>query len=85
LFTHVDESFGLDWCKRYNIISGICYGLHYIHKEWQVNTPIIHMDLKPANILLGDNMLPKIADFGVSRLFGEQQTRACTKSLDGTL
>ncbi|KAM0876446.1 hypothetical protein ACQ4PT_036142 [Festuca glaucescens] len=79
-----DESCGLDWHKRYNIISGICYGLHYIHKEWQVNTPIIHMDLKPANILLGDNMLPKIADFGVSRLFGEQQTRACTKSLDGT-
>ncbi|KAM0868241.1 hypothetical protein ACQ4PT_041451 [Festuca glaucescens] len=79
-----DESCGLDWHKRYNIISGICYGLHYIHKEWQVNTAIIHMDLKPANILLGDNMLPKIADFGVSRLFGEQQTRACAKSLDGT-
>ncbi|KAM0876442.1 hypothetical protein ACQ4PT_036141 [Festuca glaucescens] len=79
-----DELCGLDWHKRYNIISGICYGLHYIHTEWQVNTPIIHLDLKPANILLGDNMQPKIADFGLSRLLGEQQTRVWTESRHGT-
>ncbi|KQK17928.1 hypothetical protein BRADI_1g37626v3 [Brachypodium distachyon] len=79
-----DESCGLDWHTRYNIISGICYGLHYLHEDWQTNTPIIHLDLKPANILLDDNMVPKIADFGLSRLFGEQQTRACTTTRDGT-
>lgn len=79
-----DESHGLDWHKRYNIISGICYGLHYLHEEWEVNTPIIHLDLKPANILLDDDMLPKIADFGLSRLFSEQQTRVCTRSRTGT-
>ncbi|KAL6622406.1 hypothetical protein ACP70R_032285 [Stipagrostis hirtigluma subsp. patula] len=80
-----DESSGLDWYRRYNIIEGICYGLHYLHEEWKVNTPIIHMDLKPPNILLDDNLVPKIADFGLSRLFGEEQTRTCTASCEGTL
>jgi len=78
-----DESSGLDWSTRYKIIEGICYGLHYLHEEWQV-TPIIHMDLKPANIMLDGNMVPKIADFGLSRLFGEEQTRTCTRSCNGT-
>jgi len=80
-----DASSGLDWDTRYKIIRGICYGLHYLHEEWQPGTPIIHMDLKPANILLDDNMVPKIADFGLSRLFGEQQTRIITKNQCGTL
>ncbi|CAN6240595.1 unnamed protein product [Urochloa humidicola] len=79
-----DESSGLDWGIRYKIIEGICYGLHYLHEKWQASTPIIHMDLKPKNILLDDNMVPKIADFGLSRLFGEEQTRTCTTSRHGT-
>ncbi|KAL6638409.1 hypothetical protein ACP70R_023904 [Stipagrostis hirtigluma subsp. patula] len=80
-----DESSGLDWDTRYKIIEGICYGLHHLHEEWNVNTPIIHMDLKPPNILLDDNMVPKIADFGLSRLFGEEQTRTRTSNFKGTL
>jgi serine/threonine protein kinase len=79
-----DESCGLDWDRRYKIIEGICFGLHYLHEEWNPKTPIIHMDLKPANILLDVNMVPKIADFGLSRLFGEEQTRTCTTNCFGT-
>ncbi|RCV10874.1 hypothetical protein SETIT_2G143600v2 [Setaria italica] len=70
---------------HYKIIEGICYGLHYLHEKWQAGTPIIHMDLKPKNILLDDNMVPKIADFGLSRLFGVEQTQACTTSQFGTI
>ncbi|KAL6847342.1 hypothetical protein ACP4OV_023195 [Aristida adscensionis] len=80
-----DESSGFDWDTRYKIIEGICYGLHYLHEEWNNNTPIIHMDLKPSNILLNDNMVPKITDFGLSRLFGVDQTRTITESCNGTL
>ncbi|KAG2612385.1 hypothetical protein PVAP13_4KG206925 [Panicum virgatum] len=80
-----DEASGLGWDTRYKIIEGICYGLHYLHEEWQHSTPIIHMDLKPANILLDDSMVPKIADFGLSRLFSEEKTWTCTINRDGTL
>ncbi|KAM0833331.1 hypothetical protein ACQ4PT_064322 [Festuca glaucescens] len=76
-----DESSGLDWSTRYKIIEGICAGLCHLHE--QNNKPIVHMDLKPANILLDDGMVPKITDFGLSRLLDQQQT-ICTKSCDGT-
>lgn len=58
-----DASCGLDWIKSYQIIKGICEGLHYLHQNH-----IVHLDLKPANILLDDNMVPKIADFGLGAL-----------------
>jgi len=61
-----DELRGLEWETRYEIIIGICKGLRYLHKEKN----IIHMDLKPANILLhldDKYMVPKITDFGLSR------------------
>ncbi|CAN6176072.1 unnamed protein product [Urochloa humidicola] len=80
-----EESHGLDWDKRYKIIKGICCGLNYLHEECQSNGSIVHMDLKPANILLDDNMVPKIADFGLSRLFNDQKTRTCATLPLGSL
>ncbi|KAM0888261.1 hypothetical protein ACQ4PT_028477 [Festuca glaucescens] len=77
-----DESSGLDWPTRYKIIEGICYGLNYLHTE--TDNTVLHLDLKPANILLDGNMLPKLTDFGLSRLLDQQQT-ICTSSREGTL
>uniref|UniRef100_A0ACD5XVS8 Uncharacterized protein n=3 Tax=Avena sativa TaxID=4498 RepID=A0ACD5XVS8_AVESA len=77
-----DESSGLDWPTRYKIIEGICYGLHYLHVE--THNPVLHLDLKPANILLDNGMLPKLTDFGLSRLLDQQQT-ICTSSREGTI
>jgi RIO-like serine/threonine protein kinase len=51
-----------EWRAHYKIIKGICEGLHNLHE-----IHILRLDLKPANILLDDNMVPKIADFGLSR------------------
>ncbi|KAM0829573.1 hypothetical protein ACQ4PT_066796 [Festuca glaucescens] len=62
-----DESQGLDWHTRFKIIKGVCEGLNYLHNG--TGEPIYHLDLKPANILLDKNMVPKIGDFGLSRLF----------------
>ncbi|CAL5027875.1 unnamed protein product [Urochloa decumbens] len=76
-----DESSGLDWHTRYKIIKGICDGLRYIHEE----TKIVHLDLKPDNILLDKDMVPKIADFGLSKIFGGGELTRTTESPLGTL
>ncbi|XP_047063611.1 serine/threonine-protein kinase SIK1-like [Lolium rigidum] len=70
LLPHADELRGLEWNARYKIIKGICLGLQYLHEEKH----IIHMDLKPSNILLDDDMLPRITDFGLSRPEENSQT-----------
>jgi serine/threonine protein kinase len=61
LVTSAEESCGHDWPTRYKIIKGICEGLNYLHRE-----SIVHLDLKPGNVLLDKRMNPKIADFGLS-------------------
>ncbi|KAM3353922.1 hypothetical protein ACQJBY_024860 [Aegilops geniculata] len=74
-----DASSGLEWRDRYKIIKGICEGLNYLHTQ-----NIVHLDLKPANILMDDKMVPKITDFGVSRCFKEDQTRTIVTIVAGT-
>ncbi|BFG36271.1 hypothetical protein CerSpe_225450 [Prunus speciosa] len=64
LFTS-DGELGLE--QRYNIALGTAKGLSYLHEEcleW-----VLHCDVKPQNILLDDHLEPKVADFGMSKLF----------------
>lgn len=62
----------LDWPTRYRICLGLAEGLSFLHKGSQQE--IIHGDIKPANILLDDDLNPKIYDFGFARLYHKQKS-----------
>ncbi|KAG7542049.1 Gnk2-homologous domain [Arabidopsis thaliana x Arabidopsis arenosa] len=81
LFDHIKQK-QLDWEKRYNIIVGISRGLLYLHEGSEF--PIIHRDLKSSNVLLDEQMLPKISDFGMARQFDFDKTQAITRRVVGT-
>lgn len=67
LFVLAENYFGLNWPIRFKLIKGICEGLSYLH-----DASIEHSDLNLNNIFLDNKMVPKILDFGLPRLLGEE-------------
>ncbi|KAG0571063.1 hypothetical protein KC19_6G208300 [Ceratodon purpureus] len=75
----------LDWAARFNIIVGIARGLLYLHEDSQ--SPVIHRDIKPTNILLDKDYNAKIADFGLAYLFptlNTEETHLTLEQVAGT-
>lgn len=72
----------MDWTTRYKICVGIARGLAYLHEESRLK--IVHRDIKATNVLLDQDLNPKISDFGLAKLDEEDNTHISTR-IAGTL
>ncbi|XP_057827742.1 probable LRR receptor-like serine/threonine-protein kinase At1g53440 isoform X1 [Cryptomeria japonica] len=66
-----------NWPARHKICLGVARGLAYLHEESRLR--IVHRDIKAANILLDQDLNPKISDFGLAKLFDQEKTHVSTR------
>jgi serine/threonine protein kinase len=81
-YSNMEDNIFLDWPTRFQIFVGITRGFVYLHEDLQ--PCIIHRDIKASNILLDKNFNAKIVDFGLARLFFDNQNQLFTQ-VAGTL
>uniref|UniRef100_A0ACD5VJ40 Uncharacterized protein n=1 Tax=Avena sativa TaxID=4498 RepID=A0ACD5VJ40_AVESA len=73
----------IGWERLYAIAIGIARGLEYLHHS--CNIRIVHFDIKPQNILLDMDFIPKIADFGLAKLCHANESKLSMTCARGTI
>ncbi|KAL7243540.1 hypothetical protein ACSBR1_015858 [Camellia fascicularis] len=69
----------LDILDRMNIMINVALALEYLHHGY--STPVVHCDVKPSNVLLDEDMVAHLGDYGIAKLLGKQDSMAQTKTL----
>lgn len=72
-----EKSLQLGWSDRFEICLGVAKGLAYMHEE--SNPRIVHRDVKASNILLDSDLIPKLSDFGLAKLYDDKKTHISTR------
>ncbi|XP_057754278.1 leucine-rich repeat receptor-like serine/threonine-protein kinase BAM2 isoform X3 [Arachis stenosperma] len=72
----------LDWNTLFQITIGIARGLEYLHRGCAAR--ILHLDIKPQNILLDEDFCPKIADFGLAKICKKKESIVSLQGTRGT-
>ncbi|CAN4083699.1 unnamed protein product [Withania somnifera] len=73
----------LSWQRKYDIVLGVARGIEYLHRGCDVR--ILHFDIKPHNILLDENFIPKISDFGLAKLYPTDNSIVTLTAARGTI
>ncbi|KAF8108219.1 hypothetical protein N665_0113s0009 [Sinapis alba] len=79
----LDQSSNLDVSTLYGIALGVAKGIEYLH--YSCKTRIVHFDIKPQNVLLDENLRPKVADFGLAKLCEKQESILSLLDTRGTV
>lgn len=67
----------LPWKVRHQVAIDVARALHYLHNDCQ--SRILHLDVKPENILLDDNYRAIVSDFGLAKLMGKEESMVVTR------
>ncbi|KAM4068783.1 hypothetical protein ACB094_12G038800 [Castanea mollissima] len=78
-----EESIPLSIEKIFEISLGVARGIEYLHRGCDVQ--ILHFDIKPHNILLDENFIPKVSDFGLAKLYPANDSIVYLTAARGTL
>ncbi|XVF18367.1 hypothetical protein REPUB_Repub11eG0015400 [Reevesia pubescens] len=73
----------LSWQKMFDIALGVARGIDYLHQGCDMQ--ILHFDIKPHNILLDENFIPKVADFGLAKLCSVDDSIVSLTAARGTI
>lgn len=66
----------LSWDLRYKVAIDVAKALAYLHHDCR--SRILHLDVKPENILIDENYRAIVSDFGLSKLMGKDESRVVT-------
>ncbi|PHT90939.1 hypothetical protein T459_06052 [Capsicum annuum] len=81
--TSQEQSPVLSWQRKYDVVLGVAQGIEYLHRGCDVR--ILHFDIKPHNILLDENFIPKISDFGLAKLYPTDNSIVTLTAARGTI
>ncbi|XP_041010690.1 rust resistance kinase Lr10-like [Juglans microcarpa x Juglans regia] len=83
IFSENSKSHFLGWERLHDISLGVAKGIEYLHQG--CDQRILHFDIKPHNVLLDQNFIPKISDFGLAKLCSKDQSAVSMSTGRGTM